>query len=85
MATLYTSLKRIGVLTKEVPSGKLIDEWTTAISASDSKPATSDLAPALAALLAVKDDEELVSLSILVVVMCLNGVVTRNARGLLRA
>ncbi|KDQ60609.1 hypothetical protein JAAARDRAFT_31568 [Jaapia argillacea MUCL 33604] len=55
----YSSCKRVGALVKETQSGKLIDEWKKAISESASKPELVEMAPALSALLAPKDEEEL--------------------------
>ncbi|CDO70740.1 hypothetical protein BN946_scf184798.g55, partial [Trametes cinnabarina] len=55
----YTSLDRVATLTKEQHSGKLMDEWNQAVSNAPKKPTLVDMAPAVASLLAVKDDEEL--------------------------
>ena len=56
----YTKYDRVATLTKESPSGKLVDEWTKAVSEAQKKPAVVDMAPAVGSFLAVKDDEELV-------------------------
>lgn len=56
----YTSSKRVGTLTKEARSGKLIDEWTKALDAVEQKPAVVDVTPAVSSFMAVKDEEELV-------------------------
>ena len=56
----YTSLKRVGSLVKETSSGKLMTEWEQAISKADNKPEVVDMAPALSAFMAVKDEEEMV-------------------------
>jgi nucleosome binding factor SPN SPT16 subunit len=56
----YTSFKRVGTLVKESSSGKLMTEWEQAVSKSDQKPELVDMAPALSALMAVKDEEEMV-------------------------
>lgn len=56
----YTSSKRVGTLTKEARSGKLIDEWTKALDAAEQKPAVVDVTPAVSSFMAVKDKEELV-------------------------
>jgi nucleosome binding factor SPN SPT16 subunit len=48
-------------LIKEVPSGKLISEWQALINEAPEKPELVDMAPAISALMAVKDEEELVS------------------------
>ncbi|PPQ86867.1 hypothetical protein CVT25_012586 [Psilocybe cyanescens] len=55
----YTSAKRVGSLIKESPSGKLVSEWQGLVNESPSKPELVDVAPAISALLAVKDEEEL--------------------------
>ena len=60
----YTSVDSIGHVAKEVPSGKLISDWNAIVESANSKPELSDISSALATLLAVKDDEELVSPSI---------------------
>lgn len=46
---------------KEVPSGKLISEWQALVDEAPEKPELVDMAPAISALMAVKDEEELVS------------------------
>ena len=56
----YTSLKRVGIITKETPTGKLVDEWKKALDASGKVVETADISPGLSALMAVKDDQELV-------------------------
>ena len=58
---LYTSHKRIGTLVKESHTGKLIDEWTEALSSASSKPDVTEMSPAVSSILAAKDEEELVS------------------------
>lgn len=60
----YTSFTRIGTLVKETPSGKLMTEWEQAVSKADKKPELVDMASALSAFLAVKDEEELVRLNL---------------------
>lgn len=59
---IYTKLKRVGALTKENISGKLIDDWNKSVSEAESRPEIVDMSPAVSTLLAVKDDEELVCL-----------------------
>jgi len=59
---VFTSNKRIGTLSKETYAGKLIDEWNNVLAASDKKPEMVDIAPSISTFMAVKDDEELVSL-----------------------
>lgn len=58
---LYSKLSRVGALVKEEGSGKLVDEWRKAVDASNAKPEQKDMASAISTLLAVKDEEELVS------------------------
>ena len=58
---MYRALSHVGHLAKESPTGKLISEWKTALDAANSKPELVDITPAISAILAVKDDEELVS------------------------
>lgn len=58
---LYKSAKKVGSLIKEVPSGKLISEWQALVNEAPEKPELVDMAPAISALMAVKDEEELVS------------------------
>ncbi|KZT03503.1 FACT complex subunit SPT16 [Laetiporus sulphureus 93-53] len=55
----YTSHKRIGTLTKEKQSGKLVEEWEKALTGVDDKPTVVDVSPAISALMSVKDEEEL--------------------------
>ncbi|KAH9930997.1 FACT complex subunit SPT16 [Fomitopsis serialis] len=57
----YTANKRVGTLTKEARSGKLIDEWAKTLDAVDKKPALVDIVPAVSSFMAAKDDEELKS------------------------
>ncbi|EJD05718.1 FACT complex subunit SPT16 [Fomitiporia mediterranea MF3/22] len=59
LAGIYSKLQRVGVITKDNTSGKLIDDWNNAISEAESKPETVDMSPAVSAILAVKDEEEL--------------------------
>lgn len=58
--SVFTSNQRIGTLSKENYAGKLIDEWNSALAASDKKPEVVDIAPSISTFMAVKDDEELV-------------------------
>jgi nucleosome binding factor SPN SPT16 subunit len=59
-AEAYTSFKRVGSLVKEVCTGKLMTEWEQVVSKADNKPELVDMAPALSAFMAVKDEEEMV-------------------------
>ena len=61
-AGIFSKLHRVGVLSKEQVSGKLIDEWNKTVASAETKPDTVDVSPAISSLLAVKDEEELVSL-----------------------
>ena len=56
----YTSFTRVGSLLKETSLGKLVTEWEQAVSKADKKPELVDMAPALSAFMAVKDEEEMV-------------------------
>jgi nucleosome binding factor SPN SPT16 subunit len=56
----YTSFKRVGSLVKEACTGKLMTEWEQGVSKADKKPELVDMAPALSAFMAVKDEEEMV-------------------------
>jgi nucleosome binding factor SPN SPT16 subunit len=60
----YSQLKRVGILSKEQVSGKLIDEWNKTLATIETKPETADVSAAISSLLAVKDEEELVSLDL---------------------
>ncbi|KAG8920577.1 FACT complex subunit spt16 [Tulasnella sp. 417] len=51
--------KRIGTLTKEQHTGRLVDEWKTAVDASNHKFDNVDVSAALSACMAVKDAEEM--------------------------
>lgn len=57
----YTSHSRVGTIMKETPTGKLVDEWNKVLNASASKPEMSDATPSISSVMAVKDEEELVS------------------------
>jgi len=48
---------------KDTASGKLVSEWQAALEGVASKPEVIDMTPAISSLLAVKDEEELVSAS----------------------
>lgn len=56
----YTAHKRVATLVKEQYSGKLISDWEQALSGTAQKPEQVDIAPAVSAFMAVKDEEELV-------------------------
>ncbi|KAG1835734.1 FACT complex subunit SPT16 [Suillus variegatus] len=55
----FTSFKRVGSLVKEMCTGKLMTEWEQGVSKADNKPELVDMAPALSAFMAVKDEEEM--------------------------
>ncbi|KAH8117216.1 FACT complex subunit SPT16 [Phellopilus nigrolimitatus] len=59
LVSIYSKLKRVGALVKDNASGKLIDEWNTAVGESEHKPEIVDISPAVSTILAVKDEEEL--------------------------
>ncbi|KAG1754705.1 hypothetical protein EDD22DRAFT_759611, partial [Suillus occidentalis] len=52
----YTSFNRVGSLVKEACTGKLMTEWEQGVS-KDKKPGLVDMAPALSAFMAAKDEE----------------------------
>jgi nucleosome binding factor SPN SPT16 subunit len=54
--------QRIGILSKDKFEGKVKSEWKTALSKYESNPEEVDVSAGVAAVLAVKDDEEAVSL-----------------------
>ncbi|CCM03865.1 uncharacterized protein FIBRA_06015 [Fibroporia radiculosa] len=58
----YATHSRVGALTKESQSGKLVEEWNKAISELEPKPTLIDMAPAVSAFMAVKDEDELKSM-----------------------
>ncbi|KAG8901329.1 FACT complex subunit spt16 [Tulasnella sp. 403] len=51
--------KRIGTLTKEQHTGRLVDEWKVALDASNHKFDSVDISASLSTCMAVKDQEEL--------------------------
>ncbi|KAG6331187.1 hypothetical protein ID866_7902 [Astraeus odoratus] len=55
----YSSHKRVATLVKESHSGKLISEWEQIVSRVEGKPEQVDMAAAVSAYMAVKDEEEL--------------------------
>ncbi len=59
----YTAHDRVATLMKEPHSGKLIDEWNKAVGEAEKKPTLLDMSAAVASFLAVKDEEELVSVT----------------------
>lgn len=59
----YTSHTRVASLTKEAHTGKLVDEWNKLLEESEKKPELVDMAPAVSFFMAVKNEEELVSIS----------------------
>ncbi|KAJ7771766.1 FACT complex subunit SPT16 [Mycena metata] len=61
---LYASKKRVGTLTKEAHRGKLIDEWKKLLADAAEKPELTDMSPALSAVMAVKDADELKSIQL---------------------
>lgn len=79
---IYSKLHRVGILSKEQVSGKLIDEWTKSLSTTETKPETTDVSSAISSLLAIKDDEELVSPCIARIYTHSNCYTDRNARAL---
>ncbi|KAF8350878.1 FACT complex subunit SPT16 [Amanita rubescens] len=55
----YTSKIRVGALTKESHTGKMVSEWDKLVAESPNKPELVDMAPAVSTFMAVKDEEEL--------------------------
>ncbi|GLB35147.1 putative fact complex subunit spt16 [Lyophyllum shimeji] len=58
-ADAYASKQRVGALTKETHTGRLIGEWEKAVNAMDRKPELVDMSTAVSCFMAVKDSEEL--------------------------
>ncbi|CAO3594139.1 unnamed protein product [Absidia cylindrospora] len=50
--------KRVGIIAKDRYKGSVVDEWTKALSTSGKSYEEVDIAPAISACIAVKDDEE---------------------------
>lgn len=57
----YTSSECVGTLAKEKHTGKMIDEWNTAVEGAATKPKTVDITSAISGFVAVKDEEEIAS------------------------
>ena len=57
----YTSSGRVGTLVKEKHTGKMIDEWNTAVEGAAIKPTVVDITSAISGFVAVKDEEETAS------------------------
>lgn len=55
--------KRVGSLTKEQHTGRLVDDWKAALDASSHKFDTVDVSISLSACMAVKDNDEMVRVS----------------------
>lgn len=81
---IYSNLKRVGIIAKDNTSGKLIDDWNKAVSEAQSKPEVVDMSPAMSAILAVKDEEELVRPKKVHAELANTDVHWRNALALLR-
>ncbi|KAF8531659.1 FACT complex subunit SPT16 [Gautieria morchelliformis] len=56
---LYKSHEKVGMITKEKHSGKVVDEWNKLIKDEDVKVEVVDMSYAVSAFMAVKDEEEL--------------------------
>jgi nucleosome binding factor SPN SPT16 subunit len=54
----YTSHTRVGTLTKEAHSGKLVDEWNKLLSDASQKPEGVEIGPSISSFMACKDDDE---------------------------
>ena len=61
-AALWTRTHRFDLvmLTKEAPTGKIIEEWKKALQASSKTVETFDVSVGFSALMGVKDENELV-------------------------
>ena len=57
----FTSSKQVGTLLKEKHTGKMIEEWNTALSNAATKPTIVDVTPAISGFVSVKDEEEIAS------------------------
>lgn len=57
----YTSSGCVGTLAKEKHTGKMIDEWNTAVEGTGTKPTVVDITSAISGFVAVKDEEETAS------------------------
>lgn len=53
--------KRIGILPKDKFTGSFIDEWKEVYTEADVKWVEQDIGPSIAAVMAIKDEEEMVS------------------------
>ena len=58
---LYRNYQKVGMITKENHSGKVVDEWNKLVKDQDTKIEVVDMSHAVSAFMAVKDEEELVS------------------------
>lgn len=67
LAEKYNEMKRVGILTKDSASGKMINDWNKTIEKAAPKPETVDVSPSISSLLAVKDEEELVCILFLII------------------
>lgn len=68
----YTAHSRIGTITKESHTGKLVDEWNKLLSEAEKKFEMVDMAPAVSSFMAVKDEDELVSICSSLMIVALN-------------
>ncbi|KAG6833476.1 hypothetical protein H0H87_006048 [Tephrocybe sp. NHM501043] len=55
----YASNARVGTLTKETHTGKLVGEWEALVNGLENKPERVEISPAVSGFMAVKDAEEL--------------------------
>ncbi|KAF8526838.1 FACT complex subunit SPT16 [Hysterangium stoloniferum] len=56
---LYASQSKVGMITKEKHTGKVVEEWEKALTEQDVKVEVVDIAHCVSSFMAVKDDEEL--------------------------
>ncbi|KAI8322331.1 FACT complex subunit spt16 [Martensiomyces pterosporus] len=59
IAAIKSCGSNVGVIAKEQPAGKLVDEWTSALASSKSDFTEINVGPALSKVLALKEDAEL--------------------------
>ncbi|ELU40200.1 FACT complex subunit SPT16 [Rhizoctonia solani AG-1 IA] len=61
LAEALGSVKRLGGLPKEQQTGKIVDDWNKTLEEHLGKPEIVDIAAAIGSIMAIKDEEELVS------------------------
>ncbi|KAG6874314.1 hypothetical protein C0995_001539 [Termitomyces sp. Mi166 len=66
----YGSQTRVGTLTKESHTGKLVGEWEAHVKGLESKPEIVDIGPAVSSFMAVKDSEEMKNIQAAAALTC---------------